>query len=346
VDTSTPTVVLPCPPDQFRDFIASLLGRAQTIEDLIEGPFEVNKESVENLFQLIEQRIGSQNEATLVQFTGRVIYNDNSSVLHNSLQGFLSYNEVKPLVSVGLYLSWTYLIRFQNKPFPEKQTIVISFDTTGRAMSLHGIGAVQLVYRESSPIKIRIEHTDRSWGADMEALLRGQLELLRQPIGKARMFSNTYSGWIGGIAAIVALVLTLIASYRISAEFAFSQVAKLNEAMKDVTPSDVISRKLAFLVDLVAAGIWTRFTLFAAVLLIALLIGSALLGVLVAEKAHVQIPSFLLLTSRSAQSRDSEIARLKNSWYVLLGSFLGALALGLISNGAFYLALKYLGLPS
>jgi hypothetical protein len=243
-------------------------------------------------------------------------------------------------------LSWTYLIRFQNKPFPEKQTIVISFDTTGRAMSLHGIGAVQLVYRESSPIKIRIEHTDRSWGADMEALLRGQLELLRQPIGKARMFSNTYSGWIGGIAAIVALVLTLIASYRISAEFAFSQVAKLNEAMKDVTPSDVISRKLAFLVDLVAAGIWTRFTLFAAVLLIALLIGSALLGVLVAEKAHVQIPSFLLLTSRSAQSRDSEIARLKNSWYVLLGSFLGALALGLISNGAFYLALKYLGLPS
>ena len=108
----------------------------------------------------------------------------------------------------------------------------------------------------------------------------------------------------------------------------------------------MLFRSLAFLVDLVAAGIWTRFTLFAAVLLIALLIGSVLLGVLVSEKAHVHIPSFLLLTSRSAQNRESQIARLKNSWYVLLGSFLGALALGVVSNGVFYVALKYLGLPS
>jgi hypothetical protein len=151
VNTITPTVVLPCPPDQFRDFIAGLLGRAQTIESVVEGPFEVNKQSIENLFHLIEQRIGSQNEATLVQFTSRVVYNDSSSVLLNSLQSFLSYNEVKPLISVGLHLSWTYLIKFQNKPFPEKQVIVISFDTTGHSMSLHGIGAVQLVCLCHSP---------------------------------------------------------------------------------------------------------------------------------------------------------------------------------------------------
>jgi hypothetical protein len=346
MDTNTPTVVLPCPPDQFRDFIAGLLGRAQTIESVVEGPFEINKDGVENLFHLIEQRIGSQNEATLVQFTTRVIYDDRSSVLHNSLQGFLSYNEVKPLVAVGLVLSWTYLIKFQNKSFPEKQAIVISLDTTGRSFSLHGASAVQIAYRETSPIKLRIEHTDRSWGADMEALLRGQLEMLRRPIGKARMFANTFSGWIGGLAATVALILTLIASYRISAEFALNQVEKLNVAIKDAAPSDVVSRKVSFLVDLVAAGIWTRFTLFAAVLLIALLIGSVVLGVLVSEKAHVELPSFLLLTNRSAQNREREIARLNNSWYVLLGSFLGAMALGVASNGIFYLALKYLGLPS
>lgn len=164
MDTSTPTVVLPCPPDQFRDFIAGLLGRAQTIESVVDGPFEVDKHSVENLFHLIQQRIGSQNEATLVQFTSRVIYNDNSSVLLNSLESFLTYNEVKPLISVGLHLSWTYLIKFQNKPFPEKQGIVISFDTTGRSMSFQGVGALQLVYRDASPVKLRIEHTDRTWG--------------------------------------------------------------------------------------------------------------------------------------------------------------------------------------
>lgn len=180
----------------------------------------------------------------------------------------------------------------------------------------------------------------------MEALLRGQLEMLRQPIGKARKFANDFSGWIGGVAAFIALTLTLIATYRISAEFASSQVAKLNELMKDVAPNDLVIQKLTFLTNLVASGVWTRFTLFAAVFLIALLIGSIILGVFVSEKAHVQIPSFLLLTSRSNQNKELETARLKNSWYVLLGSFLGAMALGVASNGVFYVALKYLGIPS
>jgi hypothetical protein len=346
VNTTTPTVVLPCPPDQFRDFIAGLLGRAQTIETTVAGPFEVTKDSVENLFHLLEQRLSSQNEATLVQFTARVVYNDNSSVLLNSLQDFLSYNEVKPLISVALHLSWTYLIKFPNKPFPEKQLVQISFDTAARSMTFHAVGTVQLAYREPNPITLRIEHTDRTWGADIEALLRGQLEMLRQPISRARAFANRFSGWIGVLAGTTALILTLFATYRISIEFALVQLAKLKEVTKDVTGSERISHQMDYLVDLIASGVWTRFTLFAAVLFIALLIGSIILGAVMGDMAHVKIPSFLLLTSRSKQNRDIEKRELENSWLQLLFAFLGAIALGVLSNGVFYLALKYLGLPS
>lgn len=119
--------MLPCPPDQFRDFIAGLLGKPQTIERYVEGPFELTKPDAENLYHLLDQRISSQNDATLVQFTARIIYSDNSSVLLNSFSDFQSYNEVKPLISTGLHLSWTYLIQFKNKSFPEKQNIDISF---------------------------------------------------------------------------------------------------------------------------------------------------------------------------------------------------------------------------
>jgi hypothetical protein len=346
VNTTAPTVVLPCPPDQFRDFIAGLLGRAQTIETTIAGPFEVTKDSIENLYHLLEQRLSSQNEATLVQFTTRIVYDDNSSVLLNSLQDFLSYNEVKPLISVGLHLSWTYLIKFPNKPFPEKQLVLISFDTAGRSVAFQGVGAVQLSYREPNPITLRIEHTDRTWGADIEALLRGHLEMLRQPIGRARAFANRFSGWIGLLAGTVAFILTLIATYRISVEFALVQLARLKEATKGVTGNDLTSYQLDYLVDLIASGVWTRFTLFAAVLFIALLIGSIILGAVMGEMAHVRVPSFLLLTSRSKLNRDSEKHRLEHSWYQLLFTFLGAMLIGVLSNGVFYLTLKYLGLPS
>ena len=165
MDPNTPTVVLPCPPDQFRDFIAGLLGRAQTIETIVDGPFEVTKDSIENLFHLLQQRVSSQNEATLVQFTTRIVYNDNSSALLNSLQDFLAYNEVRPLISIGLHLSWTYLIKFQNKPFPEKQLVQVSFDTAECTVPFQSVGALQLRYRQPCPITLRIEHTDRTWGA-------------------------------------------------------------------------------------------------------------------------------------------------------------------------------------
>jgi hypothetical protein len=346
VDPAAPTVVLPCPPDQFRDFIANLLGRAQTIEATVDGPYEVTKDNVENLFHLLDQRLSSQNEATLIQFTARVVYNDNSSVLLNSLRDFLVYNEVKPLISVGLHLTWTYLIKFPTKPFPEKQLIQLSFATEREAVTFQSVGALRLAYHEASPINLRIEHTDRTWGADIEALLRGQLEMLRQPIGRARAFANRFSGAIGLLAGTVAFFLTLFATYRIALEFALVQLAKLAEATKGLTGSDLVAHQMNYLVDLIASGVWTRFTLFAAVLFIALLIGSIVLGVTIAEKAHVRIPSFILLTNRSRQHRDIERQALKESWAKLFITFLGGILIGVLSNAIFYFALKYMGVPS
>jgi hypothetical protein len=345
---NTPTVVLPCPPDQFRDFIAGLLGRAQTIETGIEGPFEVRKENVESLFHLLGQRIGSQNEATLVQFTARIIYDDNSSVLLNSLQDFLAYNEVKPLISVALHLSWTYLIKFQNKKFPEKQVIEVSFDTTGQAIQLSGVGSLQMLYRKSPPIILRIEHTDRTWGADIEALLRGNLELLQQHVGRARCFANKFAGRIGAVAAVLALALTLFTTYRISCEFAVTQLSKLSESVKGLTgnASIVTAKQIDFLVNLVTAGVWTRFTLFSAVLLIALGVGSIFFGGIVSDYARVVVPSFVLLTNQSFERKKIENQRLTNSWYKLVGTFLGAVGIGVLSNAVFLLALKYLGVPA
>lgn len=159
-DFSAPTVVLPCPPDQFRDFIAGLLGKAQTIEASVPGPFAVTKNDVENLFHLLNQRVSSQNEATLVQFTAKVIYDDNSSVLLNSIGDFLAYNEVKPLISIAAHLNWTYLIKFPNKAYPEKQIVTVSFRGHETIDDIRSQGSIGMIYRRAFPIALQIEHTD------------------------------------------------------------------------------------------------------------------------------------------------------------------------------------------
>ena len=115
------TVTLPFPPEAFREFISGLLGQPQTLERRFLGTFELSRPDVETIFHLVDQRVKQQNEASLIQFTIKIIYDDNSSVLLNSIDDFVRYTEVRPVVSVAAHLSWTYLIKFQDRAVPEKQ---------------------------------------------------------------------------------------------------------------------------------------------------------------------------------------------------------------------------------
>jgi hypothetical protein len=211
-----PAIVLPCPPDQFREFIAGLLGRPQTISRYFVEPIEVGRADAENLYHLLEQRISSQNDATLVQFTARIVYDDDSSVLLNSFSDFAAYQEIKPLMSTGLHLSWTYLVQFQNKSFPEKQTIDVSFRAQPADGSdvryINEVWSFPGIRQPYLPAYIRIQHTDRTWGTDIEALLSGQIKTLEQAVSRARRFANEWSGTIGFLTAASAILSSLVLS--------------------------------------------------------------------------------------------------------------------------------------
>ena len=182
-DHSEFVVLLPCTPDEFGDFVSGLLGKPQTIEKAIHEVFEVTHDAIANTFHLVKQRIDSQNEATLIQFTVRIEYDDNSSVLLNSLQDFLAYSEVRPIASVGVALSWVYLVKFKNRNVPEKQEIDLSFRTGDEVGTIvaedDGMFRIQISIRRSvSGVFLRIRHTDRTWGTDLESLLTGHVNTL------------------------------------------------------------------------------------------------------------------------------------------------------------------------
>ncbi len=344
VKGGVPAVVLPCSPDQFREFIAGLLGRPQTIEGFVDGPFEVTKQNVENLHHLIDQRILSQNEATLVQFTARVEYDNNSSVLLNSLRDFLSYNEVKPLKSSALHLSWTYLMKFPMKDFPEKQVIQISFksDTANRRLiSPHQIIEFTPGDWAGGTMSFRIEHTDRTWGTDMESLIGGHLQLLQKPVSRLRRFTNEYSGTIGFISAALALLISTSLGYRITVQFAAETTGKMLKTSPASASLEALARQLNLLTDLVASGIWTRFSLLLLVIVLATVIGAIVLGAVVGGSANQPGKSFVLLTSKAVADRDAYIKALEHSWYRLGAWIVATLALGVASDLIFYLGLKY-----
>jgi hypothetical protein len=132
-------IVLPCPPHEFAAFIASLLGRPQRISKVMHGVFDLGKTDLIQFYHLIDQRITQQNDATLVQFSADVLYQDGSSVLLDSLNAFETYNEIRPVASIGIILSWIYLVQFPKKAIPEKQQIDVTVRAAPKATGINTV---------------------------------------------------------------------------------------------------------------------------------------------------------------------------------------------------------------
>jgi hypothetical protein len=116
-------VTLPCGEDEFRDFIRSLLGKPQSITNRFHGAFDLNKQDLEQFHHLLLQRLRQQNKVQLIMFTARIVYDDDSTVQLNDFDSFMTYNEIRPLISTAVHMSWEFLVAFEDRKAPEKQQV-------------------------------------------------------------------------------------------------------------------------------------------------------------------------------------------------------------------------------
>jgi hypothetical protein len=134
-DVGVRGVLVPCEPSQFSDFIASLLGKKQSIDQRISGPFEANVTQIQNFAHLIDQRIRTQNKGNLIAFEGAITLDSDRTVILNSIADFDTFHPLDTSVTTSLNLSWSYLIHFPDKPIPEVQEINVSLVATPKSLS-------------------------------------------------------------------------------------------------------------------------------------------------------------------------------------------------------------------
>lgn len=330
-------VILPCKPSDFGEFVSGLLGKPQTIEKSFHGVFKISRDDVTNAYHLVDQRIHQQNDATLVQFKVKILYDDNSSVLLNSLKDFIHYTEIRPIVSEGVSLSWTYLVRFKNKKVPEKQEIDISFsadnDDMERAVFEDGVIIRRAKWFQPSGVFLRISHTERTWGVDIESLLTGYVKTLMKSINRSGRFIYKNSQKIGFNAGYLFFISSIIGAFGTSSKFIESYLSKV-EKIKAVSPAgtDLLSAKLDFLVEIISTGVWPRFILAIIAFVVISLVLAIFLGIWVGSKANNRPRSFVLL-SKAAEKKSEEIANKRRRDWVMFGiSVFTSIVTGIISN--------------
>lgn len=337
------SVILPCDPKDFNEFVSGLFGKPQTIEKVFYGTFEISKQDIVNTFHLVEQRVHQQNEALLVQFTVKVSYDDDSSVLFESLEDFIHYNEIKPLKSESVNLCWTYLIRFQQKKVPEKQQIDITFRSNSTSYFGARLGTVLIedgvtISRHkrwigSSAFFLRISHTERTWGVDIESLLTGHVKNLMITHSNLANFIWLNSNKIGTSIAILFFLGALTGATITIKRFIQSYLAEVAELGKNASQHvDIIAIKIDFIIDLITKGVWPIFIIKILGYIIISLIVAIFLGVWVNLKADNAPRSFLLLTKASEEFCDEIKNKKKRDWVMFAISVIMSVMTGIFAN--------------
>jgi len=337
-------IMLPCAPDDFGRFISSLLGKPQTIEKSIRGVFCVSKDEISSTFHLVDQRIWQQNGGVLTQFTVKIFYDDDSSVFLNSIEDFHHYSEVRPLNSIGVTLSWTYLIKFMQKTVPEKQQIDLSFraDANGDVIFEDGL-YMSRGRRWFGPtgVFLRISHTERTWGLDIESLLTGHVKTLLVSPDSKKNFISKHSTKIGFAVAALFFISALVGSYVATNRFITSYTATVKDIGKDLPSStSVISAKIDFLVNVITQGAWPRFILSVVGFVVIALVLSIFLGIWAGESAEQEPESFVLLSKAAEDKRRKVLQKQKRDWIMFILSIITSIATGVLGNILFA---KYFG---
>lgn len=328
------SISLPCEPENFSDFISGLLGKPQTISKAYTGSFEIGHNDIESVYNLVCQRVSQQNHANLIQFTIRLVFDDNSTVLLNSLEDFKSYTEVRPLIATQSHLSWSFLVKFQDREHPEKQEIEMSFVTKGA-------GGIAIFDSEDSPIipisrliggghiSFRVSHTARTWGADIESLLSGHIKHILLPESKVREFTRKHSGKIAMGLATTFFVCSIIACFYSAGKISQEQIELLNPLISD--PAQ-INQKLNMLLELMASGFWGKFFFSVFVFTIFSLFSAIFLGVWAETSADTKQPSYILLTKKSKQHKEKADKKYSNKWVSFILSIVVGVATGVVAN--------------
>lgn len=341
-------IVVPGPPEQFGHFLGGLLGKPQIIERVFSGTLRVEPSDITNFHHLVEQRVHEQNQATLVQFSAKIFYDDGSSVEVASLEDFLHYAEVRPLISTGISMTWIYLVKFPQKDAPEREQIDVELEVIDPALdSYERFYALTYPTRltrrkygryDTGYVGFRIAHTARSWGTDIEALLSAHIgNLISSKDCKWIKLARRRSGWTATLSFIATFSLLTTLCYRIMHPLFGRDIHDYN-SIKSSDLLSLMSAKIDFLSShLIGSGSKdpsARIVISAAVFIIAL---SSVMAIFVGAHVETNEPSFILLSKKSRTRMQDSLRAYTHTWRKVAIVSASSVFLGVLANIVFAL---------
>jgi hypothetical protein len=334
VDNQKGYLTLPFNEDQFKRFVTGLLGTPQTITKRIKGNFELSLKDLQNFHDLINQRITQQNNGHLIQLQTKIYYDDESSVLLSSYGELVTYNEVKPVVSEAVKMTWSYLIQFEDKKVPEKQEIEIMIISTPLRNIIEDGDIPIFRLNFSGEFRISIKHTARSWGSDIEALLTNQINSILIPCEKWKGYVRKKSGTIGILAGLIFLISTIASIYFTTVNFNKHETANVSQFIQGAGGDNVA--KIDYLIKYIALNAQNFLFLKGLFFIVISLFVAIVLGVWIENLADNKARSYITLTREAEKARVASIKKGQRKTLFFFISIAINLLLSVVASYLFY----------
>ena len=338
------TISLPVKKKDLGQFISGLLGQQQTIERDIDINFDIDHLWLLNLHDLISQRIHQQADAHLTDFTSVIYFKKGLKRTFTSIEAFRSYLETKKELPVGIKIIWNYLIQFPAKEYPEKQQITFSaqIHSQNRAKATSIKDRFKLEYfifntisgeSERSSLNYQIDHTERTWGADIEVIISNQVD----EVTRGNQVKDTLYNLSRLMLAIIMLLFTLI--YPIYSDLT-DRTQNIDELINNYLAldlagkslSDGVNEKLDHIVSMIEVigkpNNEKGFEVFI------LLLGMPITLIML-RLTRKSTYSFMVLSKEAKNYRELKLKQEKRSVWILIGSFILSVLAGIVSSFGF-----------
>lgn len=313
-------LALPFEKEQFSSFIKSLLGTPQTITRTISGVFNISLNDLQHFNELITQRITQQNKGTIIELKSTIFFSDKSSVTMNSLEELSSYNEIKPVLSVAIRMTWSFLIQFEDKKSPERQEIELYFCSSNENYLIEKNEDILEANRESF-FYIEIRHTARTWGVDMENLIVNQIKSIQINASKLHNFINNHSFIIAAIV-FFSLILSFLFAINISTNQILDGEKQKLFLYIDKNPS--IGEKIDYLLKIIIVDSKTDLSEIKTSFILLSMILSSIISLWCLKMAGKRQKGFLVLTRHSKTDYDKFQCKIQRDWFMFwLSLFIG-----------------------
>lgn len=348
------TLSLPIKKKDLGVFISGLLGQQQSIERDIEASFDIDHVWVVNLHETINQRIYQQADAHLTNFTAVIYLENGLKRTFTSLEAFGTYSETKKLIPVGIKIIWVYLVKFPAKQYPERQQITFSAQIHSKEKS-ENIGDLKTSKNrlessilnlitgefERSSLNYQIDHTERTWGDDIESIISNQVDkVIRGNPLKNVLFGLSRLTLIS-IIFLFSFIYPIYTVYLASSQQSIAMVEAMTNYLSlshNLESSlDSVNIKLDSLANMVKiAGKKDEISVFS---LLITFVGPPI-AIILLKLTRKNTYSFLVFSKESEKNRTLKLKQEKRSIWILVSSFCLSILAGILANYGFAWLIK------